>query len=263
MNQQPTNNPNYRLKGKAAVVTGGNKGIGRTICLELAREGANVAVVAGHNLDGARAVAAEVERLGFRGIGLLVDVTSKASVDRMIDEAAAKFGSIDILVNNAGGASWGALESLSEEDWDRAFALNAKGTFLCSVAAAREMMKQKSGVIINIAGASAHRCYPRHGAFGPSKAAVLNFTRQASMEWAPSGIRVNGVSPGPIRDPDTNWQEKEPELAREVADIPLGRAGTRLEVARAVAYLASNDAAYITGQMLILDGGGVNTWYLS
>jgi 3-oxoacyl-[acyl-carrier protein] reductase len=124
------------------------------------------------------------------------------------------------------------------------------------------MAKRQSGVILNIAGASAHRCYPGYGAFGPSKAAVVSFTIQASIEWAPYGIRVNGVSPGPIRD-YAGWQEREPQVAKEVMLLPLKRAGTRREIARAVTYLASDDAAFITGQMLIIDGGGVNTWYLS
>lgn len=252
-----------RLKGKVAIVTGGNRGIGRTICIELAREGAHVAVVGGHNIENANAVVAEVEQLGSRGVAMLADITTKAAVDRMVDETVKVFGKVDILVNNAGGGGVGGpLEQLSEEGWDRAFALNAKGTFLCSAAAARHMIGQRSGVIINIAGASAHRSYPRYGAYGPSKAAVISFTTQASLEWAPFGIRVNGVSPGPIRDPDTNWQEREPILANEVLLIPMQRAGTRLEVARTVVYLASDDAGYVTGQMLIVDGGGVNTWYL-
>jgi NAD(P)-dependent dehydrogenase (short-subunit alcohol dehydrogenase family) len=253
-----------RLQGKIAIVTGGNKGIGRTISVELAREGADVTVVAGHDLVGAKDVVHEIESLGRRGIALLADVTNSGSVEEMVAEAAAHFGRIDILVNNAGGGSVRLpLDEISEQDWDRVFAINTKSVFLCSTAVARRMMQQKSGVIISIAGASAHRSYPRYGAFGPAKAAVVSFTGQASLEWAPHGIRVNGVSPGPIRDPETQWQEREPELAKEVLLLPIQRAGTRWEVARTVAYLASEDAGYVTGQMIIVDGGGVNTWYLS
>jgi len=253
-----------RVEGKVAIVTGGNRGIGRSICLELAREGSDVAVVAGHDLEGAKAVVGEIEGLGRRGLALLADITGRSSVDRMVQDVAAHFGKLDILVNNAGGGSAREpLENISEEDWDRVFALNTKGTFLCSCAAARQMMQQKSGAIINVAGASAHRSYPRYGAFGPSKAAVISFTQQASLEWAQYGIRVNGVSPGPIRDPESGWQDREPELAKEVMLIPMQRAGSRREVARTVVYLASDDAGYVTGQMIIVDGGGVNTWYLS
>lgn len=254
--------PSRRLVGRTAVVTGGNKGIGRAICIDLAREGADVAVVAGRDLAGAQETAREVERYGGRSLALLVDVTSKSSVDAMVALAAEGLGRLDILVNNAGGGGMGGpLEDLAVEDWDRAFALNARGTFLCSAACVPQMARQGRGSIITMAGASAHRCYPQYGAFGPSKAAVVSFTIQASIEWARHGIRVNGVSPGPIRDYE-GWQEREPAVAREVQLLPLKRAGTRQEVARTVTYLASDDAAYTTGQMLIVDGGGVNTWYL-
>lgn len=253
-----------RLANKIAVVTGGNKGIGRSIGLELAREGADVVVVAGHDLKSAEETVREVKEIGRRACALVADITNGESVDRMIDDAVNAFGRVDILVNSAGGGGGRKpLEEVTAQDWDRVFALNTKGTFLCSTSAARQMKKQKSGVIINIAGASAHRTYPRYGAYGPAKAAVINFTQQASLEWAAYGIRVNGVSPGPIRDPETGWQEREPELAKEVQLLPMQRAGTRFEVSRTVAFLASNDAGYITGQMIIVDGGGVNTWYLS
>lgn len=253
-----------RLKGRIAIVTGGNKGIGRAICLDLAREGADVAVIAGHDLDSAKEVVREIESLDRRGLALCADITDSHSVGRMVDDTVSAFGRVDILVNSAGGGGGRAsLEDVSEQDWDRVFALNTKGTFLCSAAVARQMKKQKSGVVINIAGASAHRTYPRYGAYGPAKAAVISFTQQASLEWAAYGIRVNGVSPGPIRDPETHWQEREPELAKEVLLLPMQRAGSRREVSRTVTFLASDDAGYITGQMIVVDGGGVNTWYLS
>lgn len=253
-----------RLKGRTAIVTGGNKGIGRILCLELAREGANIVVVAGHDFEGAKAVAAEVETFGRKALAQVADITNSASVDNMVDAARSQFGTIDILVNNAGGGSVRKpLEDITDVEWDRVFDINTKGTFLCSAAVARCMMPQKSGAIINIAGASAHRTYPRYGGYGPAKAAVVAFTHQASIEWARFGIRVNGVSPGPIRDPDSGWEAREPELAREVKLLPMARAGSRMEVARTVAYLASDDAGYVTGQMIIVDGGGVHTWYLS
>lgn len=135
-------------------------------------------------------------------------------------------------MNNAGGGGIGKpLELLTEEEWDRPFSINTKGTFLLSAAAVRHMKTRHKGAIINIAGASAHRSFPGRGAFGPSKAAVLNFTQQASLEWASFGVRVNAVSPGPIREPETDWQVNEPSLAIEVKMLPLGRAGTSLEVA--------------------------------
>ncbi len=253
-----------RLKGRVAIVTGGNRGLGQAVSTELAREGADIAVVAGHNLEGANSVARQIEALGRRSKGLVADVTRGDVVRQMVDGVVAHFGRLDILVNCAGaGGVRKSLEQDSDDEWDRAFSINTKGTFLCSAAAANHMIRRRSGVIINIAGASAHRTYPRYGSFGPSKAAVLSLTRQASLEWAPYGIRVNGVSPGPIRDPDSGWQDREPELAKEVLLLPMQRAGTRREVARTVAYLASDDAGYVTGQTIIVDGGGANTWYLS
>ena len=259
-----TEQTRLRFAGRVAIVTGGSRGIGRTICLEFAREGAAVTVAGGHDLATAKAVAAEIEQHGGHALALLADVANKSAVEEMVDRTMDRFGRLDILVNSAGSSGVASpLEELSEADWDRVFAINAKGAFLCNAAAARRMIPQRSGAIVNIAGASAHRTYPRFGPYGPSKAAVISLTRQASLEWAPYGIRVNGVSPGPIRDPDTNWQEREPVLAKEVELLPLKRAGTRLEVARAVTYLASDDAGYTTGQMLVVDGGGLNTWYLS
>lgn len=253
-----------RLKGRTAIVTGGNKGIGRVLCLELAREGANIVVAAGHDMEAAKKVAAEVEALGRKALAQVADVRDSAAVNGMIEEAKSQFETIDILINSAGaGGARKPLEDVTDVEWDRAFDINTKGTFLCSAAAARVMMAQKSGSIINIAGASAHRTYPRHGGYGPAKAAVVAFTQQASIEWAAHGIRVNGVSPGPIRDPNSGWEMREPELAREVQLLPMRRAGSRMEVARTVAFLASEDAGYITGQMIIVDGGGVHTWYLS
>lgn len=253
-----------RLEGRVAIVTGGNKGLGRTSCLELAREGANVAVVAGHDLEGARTVASEVEALGSGALALAADITDAASVRDLVQEVHQKFGAIDILVNSAGGGSVRKpLEDVTDLEWDRVFDLNTKGTFLCSAAVARVMKGQGRGSIINIAGASAHRTYPRYGGYGPAKAAVIAFTAQACIEWARFGIRVNGVSPGPIRDPGTGWEQREPELAREVRLLPMERAGSRMEIARTVAFLASDDAGYINGQMIIVDGGGVHTWYLS
>ena len=148
-------------------------------------------------------------------------------------------------------------------DWDAVFAVNAKGTFLASAAAARRMIPYNRGAIVNIAGASAHRSFVGAGAYGPSKAAVVNLTTQMALEWAKYGIRVNGVSPGPIRDEDTGWEAREPLLAERVKRLPLKRAVSTREVARAVVYLASPDARSITGQMIIVDGGGTATWYIT
>ncbi|MCX5513956.1 short-chain dehydrogenase/reductase SDR [Kaistia algarum] len=249
-----------RLAGRVAIVTGGRRGMGRTIAEEMAREGAILAIVTKGDLPGAEALAGE---LGPEAIAVEADVTQQASVDAMVAKVAGHFGRIDILVNNAGLGRPGALETLSEADWDAVYAVNVKGTFLVSAAVARVMMKQNAGSIVNIIAASAHRSFPRSGAYGSSKAAVVSLTQQMALEWSPFSIRVNGVSPGAIRDPDTDWEVKEPWLIKEVSRLPLKRPGRTIDIAKAVTYLASDEAAYVTAQTLAVDGGGVATWHLS
>lgn len=252
-----------RLAGKVALVTGGGKGLGRAIALELAGEGADLAVAARSDMASAAKTVEEIRAIGRRAVALSADITERASVEQMAAAAGDALGAIDVLVNNAGHTAYGPLEQLAEADWDEVFAVNTKGVFLCSTVIGRRMIARRSGVIVNIAGASAHRSYPFAGGYGPAKAAVVNLTRQMSLEWAKYGIRVNGVSPGPVREPGSGWEAAEPALAEEVLRLPLRRAASPRDVARAVAFLASDDAAYITGQMLLVDGGGVNTWYLA
>ena len=252
-----------RLKGCNAIVTGGGKGIGRAITLALAREAANVAVVGNRDRVSVENTAKEVEQLGCRAVPVIADITKKDSVTRLTKDVEKEFGAIDLLVNNAGSLCYGTLIDTSEEDWDRVIATNLKGVFLCSVAAMGSMIKTGKGNIINITGASAHRCIPGYGSFGPSKAAVVNLTRQMAAEWAKYNIRVNDVSPGPIGTSETIALQQDESMRNRIRKIPMGRVGTPDEVANAVVFLASNDSSYMTGQSLIVDGGAVNSWYLS
>lgn len=251
-----------KLNGVTSIVTGGGRGIGKAISLALAREGADVAVIALKDLASADETAKSVKQLGRRALILQTDITEEGSVTAMVNKVLETFGKIDLFVNNAGMVGRAPLEEIPVETWDRVVAVNLKGVFLCSVAVAKEMIKQKKGNIINIAGASAHRCYAFGGAFGPSKAAVISLTKQMAMEWAKYNIRVNGVSPGPILTLETEERLKDKETESRIAKIPLGRIGKPEEIAQAVLYLASEDSSYMTGQMLIVDGGGVETWYL-
>ena len=255
--------PGDRFAGRVAVVTGGGSDIGRAIVAQLVAEGAAVAVLAQTNLSRAEDVAAVARAHGVAAIALLADVTDRASVKAVMATVADRLGGLHVLVNNAGSFSRAPLLELDVADWDRVFAVQARGTFLAGVAAARHMVAAGAGSIVNIAGASAHRSFPGGGAYGPSKAAVVSLTEQMALEWAPHGLRVNGVSPGPIRAAGSGWEDSEPKLVAEVSRLPLRRPGTPEDVARAVAYLASADAAYVTGHMLVVDGGGVATWYLS
>jgi len=252
-----------RLEGIASIVTGGGRGIGRAISLSLAREGADVAVVAKRDFESAEKTADQVRTLGRKAIPLLADVTNKVSVDNMVKEVCNSFGKVDLLINNAGMNIRGPLEGVSEGDWDKVVAVNLKGVFLCSVAAVKDMIERGGGGnIINIAGASAHRCYAENGAFGPSKAAVINLTKQMAVEWAKYNIRVNGVSPGPTMTSPTEERIKDEAIRRRIAKIPMGRVAEPEEVASVVVFLASQESKYMTGQSLVVDGGSVHTWYL-
>ena len=252
-----------RLAGRVALVTGAGRAIGQAIARRLSAEGAAVAVAVGRDRASAEALAAELAAAGRRAVALVADLTTPEGAADAVAGTVAAFGRLDILVNNAGAYVRGALLDLDVAGWDQVFAVNARSVFLTSAAAARVMKDQPGGgTILSIAGASAHRSYPGAGAFGPSKAAVISLTRQMALEWADLGIRVNGVSPGPIRPTDEDWRTTDPVLAAQVPRIPLKTVGTPEDVASAVAFLVSPEAGYITGQMLIVDGGGVETWYI-
>jgi NAD(P)-dependent dehydrogenase (short-subunit alcohol dehydrogenase family) len=186
-----------------------------------------------------------------------------ADAERVVAETVAALGRLDLLVINAGARGRGPLVTLAEAAWDEVVAVNLKAAFLIATAAGRYMIAHGGGAIITIAGASAHRSYPGAGAYGPSKAALVSLTKQMALEWAPHGIRVNGVSPGPIRNPDSGWEAGEPGLVRQSARSPLRRVGTPQDVAGAVLYLASPAAGYVTGHMLLVDGGSAETWYIT
>ncbi|WP_369788227.1 SDR family NAD(P)-dependent oxidoreductase [Rouxiella sp. WC2420] len=250
------------FNNQVALVTGGAKGIGRAICQELASNGARIALVYRHDRHSAETTAMEIVQAGGQVQLYQAELTERSSVAKLVNQVVADWGGIDILVNNAGASAHASLLELSDSQWQTVLQSNATGCFITSTEVAKIML-ERGGSIISIAGASAHRCYPGAGAFGPSKAAIVNLTTQMAMEWAQYGIRVNGVSPGPIREANSGWQQQEKVLAEEVSRLPLSRAGTPLEVAKAVSYLASDDAGYTTGQMLIVDGGGVCTWYLA
>ena len=248
-----------KLEGVAAMITGGGV-VGHVIALALAREGADIAIVTLKSVQ--EDIVNKIKELGRQAIALNGDITDKESADNMVRQVVETFGKVDLLVNNAGMIIRAPLERVSVEDWDRVVAVNLKGVFLCSVAAAKHMMKQRKGNIINVGGATAHSCFPEGGAFAPSKAGVVNLTKQMAVEWAKYNIRVNGVSPGPIMNPETAELIKDENMKRRIEKIPLGRVAQPEEIANAIVFLASEDSSYMTGQMLIIDGGGIHTSYL-
>lgn len=242
------------LIGKTAVVTGGSRGIGRAICLELARQGANIALCyAGNEAMAAETVAA-CETLGAQAIALRCDVSDAGAVKTLVDAALTRFGRIDILVNNAGITRDGLLMMMKEESFDAVVDTNLKGTFLCIKAVSRSMMKQRSGRIINLSSVVGLHGNAGQVNYAASKAGVIGLTKSAAKELASRGITVNAVAPGFI---DTDMTSALPEQTRIdlLGTIPAGRLGSVEEVAKAVAFLASDAAAYITGQVLAVDGG--------
>ena len=249
-----------RLEGMTAVVTGGAGYIARATSLALAKEGADVASLDIESPSKQEDLIREIVHLGRKAIALQGDITEKESVDHMITQVIEKFRKIDLLVNVAGINIGAPLEELSVELWDKVMAVNLKSVFLCSVACAKVMMRYKKGNIISIASASAHRVAANTGAFGPSKAGVISLTKQMALEWAKYNIRVNAVSPGPVLTPKT--QKRVEESKERIAKIPMGRVGKPEEIAEVIVFLAGKESSYMTGQVLVVDGGGVETWWL-
>lgn len=251
-----------KLANKVAVVTGGAGGIGRAICLAFAGEGADIVV--GYNASALRAqqVQEKVHHLGRRALACRLDVSKRAQVDKMVEISLAKLGRIDILVNVAGITLRAAMEDLTEEDWDRVIDINLKGTFLCCQAAGRVMIGQGGGSIINIGSVSGVAPHYGRGAYGPSKAAVGMLSKVLAVEWAVHNIRVNTVHPGTTETEMTSYSYPTAEMrARREGTIPQNRFVQPEEVAAAALFLASEDAAAITGHSLVIDGGFQNNLF--
>ena len=240
--------------GKTAVVTGGSRGIGRAVCLELAAGGANVVLCYAGNEAAAQETVAACEALGAKALAVRCDVADAAQVKALMDAAVEAFGAIHILVNNAGINRDGLLMLMKEEDFDAVINANLKGTFLCMKAVARLMMKQKYGRIISMSSVVGLRGNAGQMNYAASKAGIIGLTKSMAKELATRGVTVNAVAPGFIA---TDMTDAMPEAAKTatLASIPMQRLGAAEDVAKAVAFLASDDASYITGQVLAVDGG--------
>ncbi|MFH1008767.1 MAG: 3-oxoacyl-[acyl-carrier-protein] reductase [Candidatus Latescibacterota bacterium] len=243
------------LKDKVAVITGGTGGFGRAIALRLAREGAHI-VLADLFLGGAEEILKEVAALGVQGMAVEVNVGEVESVTSMAEQTLDRFGSVDILVNNAGITRDNLLIRMKEAEWDAVITVNLKGTFNCTKAVARQMMKQRSGRIINVASVVGLMGNAGQANYSASKAGVIGLTKTSARELASRGITVNAIAPGFF---ETSMTKELPESAKEafLKQIPLGRPGSAEDVANVVAFLASSDASYITGQVICVDGGMV------
>jgi NAD(P)-dependent dehydrogenase (short-subunit alcohol dehydrogenase family) len=240
------------LDGRAALVTGGGRGIGREIALELARAGADVAVNYYVEPERAEATADDITALGVRGMAVAGDVGDAADAQRLIAEVVTRFGRIDILVNNAGTQTWAPFLEVTEREWDLVIRTNLKGCFLCTQAAARHM-RSTGGVIVNIGSGCNKVPFPGLAAYTASKGGIEMLTKVAAVELGPYRIRVNCVAPGAVEVERTRL-ELDDYAATWGAVTPLGRIGEPADVARAVRFLASDDSAFVTGQTLWVDG---------
>ena len=242
------------LKGQIALVTGGSRGIGRAICLELAGSGASVAVNYAGNAQAAEAVARECRDLGVDAFTVQADVADAAACAAMVKEVIARCGRLDILVCNAGITRDNLALMIKEEDFDAVLDTNLKGAFYCMKAAYRPMMKQKYGRIVAMSSVVGLRGNPGQANYAASKAGLIGMCKSLAKELAGRNVTVNLVAPGFI---DTDMTAALPEAAREalLASIPMARLGQPQDVARAVAFFAGPDAGYITGQVLCVDGG--------
>ncbi|MCY4448358.1 MAG: 3-oxoacyl-[acyl-carrier-protein] reductase [Chloroflexi bacterium] len=243
-----------RLSGQRALVTGASRGIGRAVALRLASEGASVALNYNSGQQEAEAVAAEIAAAGGSAVTLQGNVADATQAEALVDAAAGALGGLDILVNNAGITRDNLLMRLSEDDWDAVIDTNLKGAFLCTKAAIRPMLRQRSGRIVNMSSVVAITGNPGQANYTAAKAGLIGFTRTVAREVASRGITVNAIAPGFIA---TQMVDSIPEdLQAQIRErIPLGAFGTPEDVAGCVAFLVSADAAYITGQVLSIDGG--------
>ena len=246
-----------RLHDKVAIVTGAASGIGKGIALRYAEEGAHV-VIADINAEGAGKTADEVKAKGCRALAVATDVSVRAQVQGMVDQAVREFGRIDILVNNAGTRTHKWLLEMAEEEWDRIIDTNLKGTFLCTQAAAREMVKRDYGRIINITSPAGERARTQRIHYVSSKGGINAFTRGAAAELAPHHITVNAIAPGITETELTQVYFRDPKRVEMYKKtLPLGRVGKPRDIANAALFLASDEAEWITGAILWVDGGSL------
>ena len=238
-----------KLTNKIAIITGGGQGIGEAIATALSNEGATV-VISDINIDNAKTVAKTL-----KGHAIKLNVTNPDNVNAMVTETIEKFGHIDILVNNAGIGQNRPFLDTPLDEWNQILNVNLTGPFLCGQAVAREMVKKKSGKIINIGSISGQLGAQGRSAYGASKAGIMQLTRIMAVELAPHGVYVNAISPGPVDTEQSRAMHTQSTRQSYLNRIPLGRYGSREEIASAAVFLASDDSNFVVGHVLNTDGG--------
>lgn len=248
----------FDLTGRTAIVTGGSLGIGFGIARGLASAGASV-VIASRRETLARSAAESLQKEGFSAVAVPTDVSQTSSIDAMVSRVIKDFGKIDILVNNAGFVIRKPAEDFTEEEWDRLMATNLRGLFFCAQRVGREMIRSRKGKIINISSVVSQVAQSGRAVYAVSKAGISHVTRTLALEWAPYNINVNAIGPGvTITDINKEHFAEHPEELRKFVDaIPLGREAYPDDYAGAAVFLASDASDYVTGQILLVDGGMV------
>lgn len=243
------------LTGKVALITGGSRGLGAQMARDYAKNGADVVVVS-RNKEACEEIAHEVTQMNQRAIAISADVTKMSDIQSMLKTTIDEFGKLDILVNNAGANATNPVIEATEEEWDFIYNINLKALYFCSQQAAKVMIPQKSGKIINISSIGGSRAYRNIAAYGASKAAVMHLTRSFSNEWARYNILVNSIAPGLIATDINKDDLADPKiLDRMLKMIPLRRLGQPSDISAMALFLASDVSNYITGQTFIVDGG--------
>ena len=250
------------LKGKIAIITGARRGMGKSHALTLAKAGAKV-VVADISQEDCEKVVEEIKENNGEALAVKCDVTKKEEVERMVQTALDKWGRLDILVNNAGICQFKSFLEMEEEEWDRTININLKGYFLCAQACAKEMVKQKSGVIINVASIAMGQAgvgFPSLAHYSASKGGIVAMTETLALELAPYNIRVNAISPGAIDTPMLDPLRADAKtMEATLSRVPLHRLGKAEEVSNLVLFLASDSSSYMTGSTVVIDGGWLAT----
>lgn len=253
-------NDHFNLSGKVALITGGSKGIGKQIAMDLSRAGASVIIVSRH-LDEAQQTAQEIEDSGGPATALCADLSRVETLPPMVEAAAGRMGKIDILINNAGTNIRKPALEFAEDEWDTVLNTNLKGTFFCSQAVARTMADAGGGKIINISSAAGGKAVPWLTPYSVSKAGIIHLTRALAIEWARYSITVNAIAPSYMETPMTRQWLSDPKRRDLIARrSPLNRVGRPTDLTGAVLLFASDESNFITGQTLFVDGGSGAGW---